>query len=59
MEQEHELSKMIEELVERDMASVTMFEAMTYVASLLKMEYIKLSDDEILDKYSSIRGELH
>ena len=27
MEQEHELSQMIEELVERDMVSVTMFEA--------------------------------
>jgi|14BtaG_2_1085337.scaffolds.fasta_scaffold17804_2 hypothetical protein len=59
MEQEHELSQMIDELVERDMASVTMFEALSYVASLLKMEYTKLSSDEIINKYSSIRGELH
>jgi hypothetical protein len=59
MEQEHELSQMIDELVERDMASVTMFEALSYVASLLKMEYTQLSSDEIINKYSSMRGELH
>ena len=59
MEQEHELSQMIEELVERDMVSVTMFEALSYVASVLKMEYTNLSPDEIINKYSSMRGELH
>lgn len=59
MEQEHELSQMIEELVERDMVSVTMFEALSYVASVLKMKYTNLSSDEIINKYSSMRGELH
>lgn len=59
MEQEHELSQMIEELIERDLASVTMFEALSYVSNVLKREYTKLSADEILDKYSFIRGELH
>ena len=59
MEQEHELSQMIEELVERDMASMTMFEALSYVTSLLKMEYSNLSCTEIVNKYSAMRGELH
>lgn len=57
--EEHELNQMIDELVERDMASVTMFEAMSYVASILKMEYHNLSSKDILTKYKSIRGELH
>tara|TARA_B100000497_G_C7515935_1_gene313924 strand:- start:289 stop:465 length:177 start_codon:yes stop_codon:yes gene_type:complete len=57
--EEHELNQMIDELVERDMASVTMFEAMTYVASILKMEYQNLSSKDILNKYKSIIGELH
>ena len=57
--EEHELNQMIDELVERDMASVTMFEAMTYVASIFKMEYQNLSSKDILNKYKSIRGELH
>ena len=59
MEQEHELSQMIEELVERDMASMTMFEALSYVTNILKMEYTNLSCTEIVNKYSAMRGELH
>lgn len=59
MEQEHPLSQMIEELVERDMASMTIFEALSYVTSLLKMEYTNLSSTEIVSKYSAMRGELH
>jgi len=50
---------MIEEIVERDMTSVTLFEALSFISSTYKASYSILTDEEIEKKYLSIRGDLH
>lgn len=54
-----DIDQMIEEIVERDMVSVTLFEALSFIAASYKVKYSLLTEEELKKKYLSIRGDLH
>lgn len=54
-----DIDQMLDEIVERDMLSVTLYEALSFIAASYKVKYSLMTEEEIKKKYLSIRGELH
>ena len=54
-----DIDQMLDEIVERDMMSVTLLEALSFIAASYKVKYSLMTEEEIKKKYLSIRGELH
>ena len=54
-----DIDQMLDEIVERDMMSVTLLEALSFIAASYKVKYSLLPEEEIKKKYLSIRGDLH
>jgi hypothetical protein len=54
-----DIDQMLDEIVERDMVSVTLYEALSFIAASYKVKYSLMTEEEIKKKYLSIRGELH